>query len=154
MTDTNESHKIPEEDYKYILENMPICCVDLVIKNNKGEVLLLKRKNLPAKDEWWLPGGRILKKETIKEAAVRIAKEEVGFDAEFEKIIGVDETIFDDGPFGIKTGTHSVNIYVSVNKKGKEEVKIDDNHSDYQYFSDIKEEFHPYVKKVIIESRK
>ena len=56
---------IPKLEYKAILANIPIVCVDLIIIND-GKFLLLKRDNEPAKGEFWFPGGRILKLETIK----------------------------------------------------------------------------------------
>jgi len=65
---------IPDEEYKYILKNMPILCVDLLIMHD-GRCLLLKRDNEPAKGEYWFAGGRVRKLETIESAAKRIAKE-------------------------------------------------------------------------------
>ena len=78
---------IPKDKYRYILENIPICCVELIcIKDNK--VLLVKRKNKPAKDEWWFPGGRILKREAITDAAIRKAEEEIGVSVKVNMVIG------------------------------------------------------------------
>lgn len=68
---------IGQELYNKILENVPIACVDIAIIVD-GSVLLVKRKDAPAKGEWWVPGGRILKGETMKDAAKRKAQEEVG----------------------------------------------------------------------------
>ena len=84
---------IPEIEYKSILSSLPILCVDLVIINN-GKFLLLKRENEPAKGEYWFPGGRILKLETIKSAALRKVKEEVNLECDFQHIISIEETIF------------------------------------------------------------
>jgi len=39
---------ISAEDYKKIVENVPICCVDMVIHNN-GKILLMKRENEPVR---------------------------------------------------------------------------------------------------------
>ena len=55
-----DQKKITDERYKAIVEAVPICCVDLIIKS-KGKILLVKRKNEPLKGEFWLPGGRIYK---------------------------------------------------------------------------------------------
>lgn len=49
---------IPENDYKKILSTMPILCVDLIIFFD-GKCLLLKKKNEPAKGQYWFPGGRV-----------------------------------------------------------------------------------------------
>ena len=40
---------IPEDLYKQILSVMPIICVDVVIRNDKGQYLLVQRKNEPLK---------------------------------------------------------------------------------------------------------
>lgn len=73
---------IPAEEYTKIKKKIPIPCVDLIVKNEKGEVLLLKRKNEPAKNEWWFPGGRILFGESRKDAAIRKLNEECGIISE------------------------------------------------------------------------
>jgi len=58
------SNKISNELYDQILENIPICCVDIIVSHN-GKVLLIHRKEEPAKDKWWVVGGRILKGENL-----------------------------------------------------------------------------------------
>jgi colanic acid biosynthesis protein WcaH len=70
--------KIPEDLYRHIVANMPIPCVDLLIRNKLGHILLLKRRNSPAKNQWWFPGGRVLFNETLERAAHRKAKQECG----------------------------------------------------------------------------
>lgn len=67
---------IQEELYPQIIKAIPIPCVELVIQNTSGEVLLIKRKNKPAKSEWWFPGGRVHFRETRAEAVKRKLWEE------------------------------------------------------------------------------
>lgn len=71
---------IPSEQYDQILKTMPIPCVDLLVVDNEGYLLLLKRRNEPAKGQWWFPGGRVYYKETRREAAIRKLKEECGLE--------------------------------------------------------------------------
>jgi len=52
----------------------------VVLENKKGEILLIKRKNEPAKGKWVLPGGGIFFGEHSKETAKRELKEETGYD--------------------------------------------------------------------------
>jgi colanic acid biosynthesis protein WcaH len=73
---------ISENEYSKILRTFPIPCVDLIIKNTRGEVLMLMRKNEPAKGEWWFPGGRILHGESRHQAVKRKLKEECGLIAD------------------------------------------------------------------------
>jgi ADP-ribose pyrophosphatase YjhB (NUDIX family) len=120
---------IPEQTYKEILKVMPVCCVDLVITHD-NKFLLLKRGKQPAKGQWWLPGGRLLKNEKIRHAALRKAREETGLDCEFVKELGINEGIFDDGPFGF--GVHTVGVVCMLKAKtGK--VVLDSAHTDYKW---------------------
>ena len=58
-----------------IIKNISIDCVVIGFENNNLEVLLIKRKRNPEKGSWALPGGFVLKSETLDEAAVRILEE-------------------------------------------------------------------------------
>lgn len=69
---------IEETLYAEIVKSMPIPCVDLVVVDQAGRILLLKRKNEPASSQWWFPGGRVLFNELRSEAARRKLKEECG----------------------------------------------------------------------------
>lgn len=72
---------IPEDIYAQIVRLMPIPCVDLLIEDESGRVLLIKRANEPAKGQWWFPGGRVHFLETREQAAIRKLKEECGLEA-------------------------------------------------------------------------
>lgn len=69
---------VAEELYSQILQVMPIPCVDLLVMDGGGNVLLLLRKNEPAAGLWWFPGGRVLFGETREIAARRKLEEECG----------------------------------------------------------------------------
>jgi colanic acid biosynthesis protein WcaH len=73
---------IPAEEYNKIKKIFPLPCVDLIVKNERQEILLVKRKNEPAKGVWWFPGGRVMFGEYRNEAAIRKLKEECGIEAE------------------------------------------------------------------------
>jgi ADP-ribose pyrophosphatase YjhB (NUDIX family) len=65
---------ISNELWKSILQSMPIACVDLIIHRTvKREiwVLLGFRKIYPYNDRWALPGGRIIKGESLRQTADR-----------------------------------------------------------------------------------
>lgn len=145
--------RISEEDYQKILENMPICCVDLIIQNKEKKFLLVLRKNKPAQNQWWFPGGRVYKNEKLEDAAIRKAKEETGLKTKIEKKIGVYETFFDDGPFpDLKTGVHTVNICFLASLEEDSEPLINGAHSDlssFKWTSTIEKNLHPYIKSAL-----
>ena len=66
---------IPDFLYRKIVKYMPIPSVEAIIVKD-GKLLFLRRKNSPAKGQWWFPGGRIRKGETIEEALFREVKDE------------------------------------------------------------------------------
>jgi len=58
-----------------------------LLKNEKGEVLLIRRANEPFHDQWSLPGGKVEKDEAIDESAKREIHEELGIvDVDFKKL--------------------------------------------------------------------
>ena len=66
------------DEYEKIRRVVPIVCVDLVVLDPIGNVLLIFRRDPPAESEWWLPGGRVLHGETRLEAVHRLLSREVG----------------------------------------------------------------------------
>lgn len=50
----------------------------VILENEKGEILLVKRARPPKKDYWDLPGGFVGFNETFEEGAEREIKEELG----------------------------------------------------------------------------
>ncbi len=62
-----------------------------------GKVLLVKRGHPPLVGEWSIPGGVLEVGETLRDAAVREAKEETGLIVEPGELLGVfDRVIRDD----------------------------------------------------------
>jgi len=86
---------IPQELYTKIIEVMPIPCVDLLVCEPSGKVLMMKRKNQPAKGSWWFPGGRILFGEHRKDAASRKLMQECGLSSFSISEIGTYDVILD-----------------------------------------------------------
>lgn len=135
---------IDHDVYSRILHEIPIACVDIVIKNNR-QVLLVKRKKTPAKNQWWFPGGRIYKGESIIDASLRKAASETGLICKFVEIMGVEETYFprtDDMNFDI----HTINIVVQLKIEKYSNVRLDNDHSEYMWARRISPEFHPSIQ--------
>ena len=101
---------IQSELYRDILEVLPILCIDLVIQNEDGEYLLIKRKNEPLKGEWWVIGGRVVKGETLEECARRKISEELSINIGSLECIGYYEDQFDKCPFEIKSNLHTLAV--------------------------------------------
>ena len=87
---------INETLYQQIVRVMPIPCVDLVVVNNYGQVLLAKRRNEPAKNEWWFPGGRVYYLESRLDAAKRKLREECGLETNQMVELGTFDVILEN----------------------------------------------------------
>ena len=120
--------RIPEEIYLDILKWMPRPCVDLVLKSQQ-EILLLKRSIHPQKGFWALPGGMINKGESIKEAAIRKADEELGLKvlAEDLKFAGVVNFLHYE--------RQDIVITYTVSFPVRPEISLDYQHREAKWFS-------------------
>jgi 8-oxo-dGTP diphosphatase len=58
----------------------PRLTVDVIVENDEGQVLLIRRKNPP--HGWAIPGGFVDYGETLETAAIRELKEETGLEVE------------------------------------------------------------------------
>lgn len=80
VTDVKRGKTIPQKLWKTIVATMPIACVDIIVHRtvkHETRVLLGYRKIYPYGDCWALPGGRIIKNETVRQTASR-QLEEIG----------------------------------------------------------------------------
>lgn len=138
---------IPQDLYNQIMENVPIPCVDIAIVQD-GAVLLVKRDDAPAKGQWWVPGGRVLKGEMMTDTARRKAREEVGIECHIGPIVHTAETIFPDGPNGIPI--HSINSCFFLYPKEKQaQPKLDEHHEEWKWVNSIPDGLHPYVERCL-----
>ena len=126
---SNKSTYIPGRVYQKIVRLIPIACVDLVVENHRGEVLLLRRKNEPAKNEWWFPGGRIHFMETRKEAALRKLKEECGLQGKIAQEVGTFDIIIKSNAHA---PSHAVTTVFQILVK-RDKVKVDRQSFDYKW---------------------
>jgi len=123
--------RIPSVEYNRIQELLPILCVDVAM-TYEGKCLLLRRLNHPEKGQWWFPGGRILKNELIKVAALRKSFDEVGLKAEFNGILTIEETRFARKET-MACDVHTVNICYHLVVKNTVGLKVGSDHDAFQW---------------------
>lgn len=76
-----------------LLHNYPKVVVGCFIRNQKGEILLVKSYKWPGL--WVVMGGHIELGERIADTVARETKEELGMEVEFDRVIEVVEFIND-----------------------------------------------------------
>ena len=151
---TNEKAvKLGRDNLIQVVKNAPLVSIDLIVKNGRDEILLGLRKNEPAKDYWFVPGGRILKNERISQAFERITQEELGIKMPYEKaeFLGVFEHLYannftekEDFTTHYIVLAHQINISEDLIQPPKTQ------HREYKWLNrgsiNKEEKVHPYTK--------
>ncbi|UYG06053.1 GDP-mannose mannosyl hydrolase [Halomonas sp. M4R1S46] len=101
-----------DESFRSVVAATPLVSIDLIVTNEKGKVLLGQRLNRPAQGYWFVPGGRILKGESLDLAFERLTQHELGdvFARDRARLLGVYEHFYADSVFAGADGpsTHYV----------------------------------------------
>ncbi|WP_235908420.1 GDP-mannose mannosyl hydrolase [Halosegnis rubeus] len=147
MSDPSDDQPIPDAEWRTIIENIPLVSVDLVVRYDGG-ILLGKRENEPAKGEWFVPGGTVLKNERLTEAVHRVADEELGCTVEIVESLGVFEHFYDTSELsGIDSKHYVANGFVV--RPTSEPTVSDDQHDGLRVVSEPYPELHRYVERYL-----
>ena len=134
MTDTPDPvTRVPSDIWTTVVSNVPIPSVDLVVRTNQG-VILARRQNEPAKGEWFVPGGRIQKGESLEEAVHRVAREELGVDVVIEEELGAYDHRYETADVEDVGGKHYV-AHGYVVRPESDILNLDKQHSEAKYFN-------------------
>ena len=146
-----EEKPIPPSEWQAIVENVPLVSVDLIIEHDGG-ILLGKRENEPAKGEWFVPGGTVLKNEARIEAVHRVAEEELGKSVIIEECIGTYEHFYDTSEIEDVDSKHYVaTAYRCHLEHNEPDLAGDDQHSALEVFYPPFNDLHPYVERYLDE---
>lgn len=129
--------KLDNELFRLIVQNTPLISIDLVVSDGHSRYLLGKRKNKPAENSWFVPGGRIMKAERVEQAFERISSNELGqtFDLKDARFLGQFEHFYDDSVFGDDISTHYVVLAYECVLSDSDFKLPDEQHSAYQWFT-------------------
>lgn len=128
--------KLPSREYADVVRKMPVLCVDGIIVNEKGQYLLVKRKNEPLKGQWWVPGGRVFKGETIEEAFQRKMVEELGVAVRIMGPLGYYENRSLKSPWTGRDDLHNVSILFHAIPLSLD-IKLDEQSLEWGFFDDL-----------------
>jgi len=130
---------LTEIDFLDVVRLTPLVAIDLLVRDAHGRVLLGHRRNRPARGTWFVPGGRILKDETLDAAFSRIADAELGIaklarsSARFE---GVFEHHYSDNFAGEPgVSTHYIVLAYALSVASAQPVGRPDQHSEYLWLT-------------------
>ena len=130
------------------MSSMPVVCVDALITNEKNEYLLVKRKNEPLKNKFWMVGGRLHKNELTKNGIKRKIKEETGIKKGVLKYLGHFEEFFEKTEQKINTNFHSISFVYLFFVNSNVEVKLDSQSLEYKWFKKLPKIFDQYINNI------
>lgn len=150
---TQKNNWINNDLFREIVDNLPICTVDVLFFNKENsKILLFKRNNEPAKGIYFSIGGRLFKNEDFKEGAVRQAKRELRIVINKNKLIfgGVINEICQKS-ISKNLNTHAVDIYWGyiIEDSDIDKMVLDNQHSEYKWFNVTDNSLHPFMKEKI-----
>lgn len=137
---------LDRDTFKAIVDKTPLISIDLVVRNSTGEVLLGQRLNRPAQGFWFVPGGRILKDESLADAFKRLTLNELSIEIDIKdaRYLGLYEHFYDDSIFtdednGVVVSTHYVVNGFEIVLSSADNLTAclpEEQHGEYQWFAE------------------
>ena len=154
--------KLNNKEFKNVIDKTTLFAFDFIVSYKK-KILLLKRKNNPAKNYWFVPGGRVYKNEKMNIAIKRILKNEINInDRSFNciKTGGLYEHFYKkDNVFEYRDlDTHYIVQTIIIELKNINNIKIDSQTSKFKFYTlnELKKSknVHRFVKSYFIANSK
>lgn len=130
---------LEKEVFSTVIASTPLISIDLIIRNSEEKILLGKRLNKPAKNSWFVPGGRVFKDEKIENAFKRITSDELGvqIDIKSASFKGVYQHFYDDNVFGDNFSTHYIVLAFQLRLTNTPMMdNTNKQHENYKWFSE------------------
>ena len=124
------SRYAPREIFEKILEWTVIPTFDLVIEYGNKGFIVVKRKIAPYKNQWALPGLRMMKGEEINDTLRRIAKNELSLAINPRQRVFLGQYV---GKFKTERKRQDLSTGYTLKVSTKQIIKLNNNHfSDYR----------------------
>lgn len=135
---TNKSsHWLDKTQFRQIVAATPLISIDLIVRNELGQVLLGRRLNRPAQGFWFVPGGRVRKDERLNDAFWRLTEEELGIavSRDIARFLGPYEHFYTDNFSGEDFSTHYVVLGYEMVWQGEQDALPLSQHDQYRWCS-------------------
>lgn len=149
-----------DEEYGKVLDNIVICCADVVPYDPNGKVLLGKRQQKPLLN-WSIIGGRMQAGESPEEAARRNLQRELHFDSSglnFWQIGVYSWTFATRAQEPQDRGCHLVSFVFSFCLPEQSSISFNTEYEQVRWFNPaeitVENLHHPYLVQVILDWRK
>ena|SRR5579863_1735321 len=93
--------KLHLEQFKNVVRDTVLVSLDLLLINERKEVLVGRRRHGPARNYIFVPGGRVMKGETLAAALRRVVKQETGLTVSPSEVVlqGIYDHVYSDSCF-------------------------------------------------------
>lgn len=151
---------LTDDELLQVIQRTPLVSIDLIVRDADGRILLGWRNREPAKDNWFVPGGRILRNEDLDVAFRRISSRELGIQYERTQaqLLGVFQHIYDTNFQGLPgIGTHYIVLSYELRPSQLPGRLPTEQHREYRWFTCTDaahtKEVHPYVLPYFLHPR-
>lgn len=136
MSQHQPSPWLDKGQFQQIVAATPLISIDLIVRNELGQILLGRRLNRPAQSFWFVPGGRVRKDERLNDAFWRLTEEELGVAASrgSARLLGPYEHFYADNFSGEDFSTHYVVLGYEVAWQGQQDALPISQHDQYRWF--------------------
>ena len=145
--------RLDHDAFLDVVKSTPLVAIDLIVRDPQDRILLGLRRNAPARDLWFVPGGRILKGEALVDAFGRIGRDELGLELSMEdaRFVGVYEHLYPDNFAGLAgVGTHYVVLAHEVRLSAEIASMPKTQHREFRWIHPAElaeaEDVHPYSR--------
>lgn len=128
---------LSQQVFASVVQSTPLISLDFIVENAQGEFLLGKRTNRPAQGYWFVPGGRVLKDETLAQAFSRLTQDELGLRLPMSagRFYGVWQHFYDDNFSGADFSTHYIVLGFRLRVEADRLCLPREQHHDYRWLS-------------------
>lgn len=130
--------KLDDKTFSEAVAAVPLIAIDLIVEDSQGNTLLGMRSNPPAKDYWFVPGGRIRKNESLCAAFERLTVAELGrqFHISGGRLLGVFEHFYDTDFTG-RAGVSTHYVVLAYQLRLDEDLSKlpGEQHTEYRWFA-------------------
>ncbi|WP_241673136.1 GDP-mannose mannosyl hydrolase [Lacisediminimonas profundi] len=105
---------LDHDTFRAVVSAAPLVSIDVLVLDEARRVLLGLRNNRPAQGQWFAPGGRVCKGESLDVAFNRITRNELGheFNRRDATFVGPYEHFYPDSVFGSEGNSPSTHYVV------------------------------------------
>ena len=127
------------QDFAHVVRLTPLVSMDILVRAPDGRVLVGRRINEPAKNCFFLVGGRITKNESRAAAFRRLTREELGVESDIEqaRFLGVYDHFYPTNRFEQEGfGTHYVVLGYELDLFVEPAALPKDQHGEYVWMTE------------------